>query len=766
MSKPSLLILSFYDISVDPRVLKQVRRFADEYDVTTCGPGPQPDPRVQHVELDVHFVPHRNRVQQLLDERAREREDFAWSYHRLPMVVQIRAALKGRRFDAAIANDADTVGIASEIVGAERVHADLHEFFPGLPQPDSELGRRQTRWWEWLVRAHCAPAASSTTVGREIARRYHEYGVRPGVVTNAAPRRELRVRPTGSPIRLVHSGNPFRDRGLGDIMRAVARSRTEVTLDLYLMKQNAVELAAVVELAGELGPRITVHDPVPQHSLIETLNDYDVGIHVLPPTSENNALALPNKFFDFVQARLGIIVGPSLEMARIVEEHGLGWVTDSFDEDAIVRVLDGLTSQDVDERKRASDAAATALSAEAQVEVWADAVAAIVAGARSRILIASFTDLSRDPRAIKQVRAAVELGEVTTCSFGPAPHPDVEHISLDPAGAYRTGRLMQFVDTQARERDVFAWTYARIPYVRQARTALRGRRFDAAIADNADAARLVRRVVPRAALHVDLHEYFPGVVFDDGSVEARRQQRYLYWLHRTGVVGAGSTSVVAPLIAGLYQRRGIDPDVVTNAAPSQDMPVRPTGTPVRYVHSGNSQTGRGLRRMMRAIARADADVTLDLYLVPNDPVFHAELLELADALGDRIRIHDPVPQSDLVRTLNQHDVGIFVLPPTTRNSELALPNKFFDFVQARLGVLVGPSPEMARLVEAHELGRVTEGFGEDDIVRAVESFDAEQVDRAKHASDAAAAGLSGDGHHDYWVRTLQRLLSRARKGSS
>jgi len=376
--RPRLLILSFFDISVDPRVMKQVRLFAADYEVTTCSPGPVPHPDVTHIELDEAWTPHRGRVGNLIDDVAREREWFAWSYRQTPIVRQARKKLAGRRFDAAIANDADAVGVAGSIVGPTRVHADLHEFFPGLPQPDDRLGERQRRYWTWLVRTHCAAAASSTTVGAEIAHRYAEFGVTPGVVTNATHRRDLPVRPTGRPIRFVHSGNPFRDRGLGEIMRAVAASSADVSLDLYLMTHNQVELAAVAELADSLGDRIRILEPVSQGELVETLNGYDVGIHVLPPTSENNSLALPNKFFDFVQARLAIIVGPSLEMARIVREHDLGVVTDDFTEESIRRVLDGLTVDVVDRAKRAADTASHALSSESQVGVWADAVASII----------------------------------------------------------------------------------------------------------------------------------------------------------------------------------------------------------------------------------------------------------------------------------------------------------------------------------------------------------------------------------------------------
>jgi hypothetical protein len=319
----------------------------------------------------------RGRIGNLIDDFAREREWFGWTYRQVPFVKQTKALLRGRSFDAVIANDAETVGVAVECVGADRVHADLHEFFPGLPVEDSTLGLRQRRYWTWLIKKHASRAHSSTTVGGEIAQRYVQYGVRPGVVTNATNRRELPVRPTSTPIRLVHSGNPFRERGLADIMRAVATSNTDLTLDLYLTYNPPTDREQLFALATDLGERITIHEPVTQDVLVETLNGYDVGIHVLPPTSENNSLALPNKFFDFVQARLGVIVGPSIEMARLVKEYGLGEVTEAFDEPAIRAALEALTPELVDDFKRASDRSASALSSESQVEVWVAAITEI-----------------------------------------------------------------------------------------------------------------------------------------------------------------------------------------------------------------------------------------------------------------------------------------------------------------------------------------------------------------------------------------------------
>jgi hypothetical protein len=130
-------------------------------------------------------------------------------------------------------------------------------------------------------------------------------------------------------------------------------------------------------------PAVTVHPPVPYPELSRALNRFDVGVYILPPVNFNNAWALPNKFFDFVQARLGVVLGPSPEMAALVRRHGLGVVSDDFTAESFARSLDALTPESVDAFKAASHAVAQELSADTQVQVWAEAVAAIADRARA-----------------------------------------------------------------------------------------------------------------------------------------------------------------------------------------------------------------------------------------------------------------------------------------------------------------------------------------------------------------------------------------------
>ena len=67
-------------------------------------------------------------------------------------------------------------------------------------------------------------------------------------------------------------------------------------------------------------------------------------------------------------------------------------------------------------------------------------------------------------------------------------------------------------------------------------------------------------------------------------------------------------------------------------------------------------------------------------------------------IAGRVRLAPPVAMTELVRAAKDFDVGFFALPGSSRHNELALPNKFFEYVTAGLAVCISELPEMARLV--------------------------------------------------------------------
>jgi hypothetical protein len=52
---------------------------------------------------------------------------------------------------------------------------------------------------------------------------------------------------------------------------------------------------------------------------------------------------LPNKFFEFIQARLAVAIGPSVEMKRLVKEWDCGIVAANFEAKSMAAEINRLT---------------------------------------------------------------------------------------------------------------------------------------------------------------------------------------------------------------------------------------------------------------------------------------------------------------------------------------------------------------------------------------------------------------------------------------
>lgn len=370
----NLLILSFSPIASDARVLKQIDLLRRDHAVTTCGYGDAPPGVEEHIRVPDELAIWRYPRGDVALRRYRR------AYRRNPAIAFAKKALGDRDFDIVLADDVDAVGLALELSPSRGVHADLHEY---SPRQHEEVWRFRVfvkPFIEWMCRRHVARASSWSTVSGGLAREYARvFGFRPEVVTNAAPYVEVDPSPVHQPIRYVHSGAALRNRHLDTLLDGIAASTSGATLDLFLTPNDPAYLAELRERAMPSGGRVVVHDPVPYADLNRTLQAYDVGIHILPPVNFNNRWALPNKIFDYVQARLGVVVGPSPEMAEYVERYGLGAVTQDFSAGALTATVDSLGVDDVARMKQSANLHAHELSSEAQVQVWKRAIDALAA---------------------------------------------------------------------------------------------------------------------------------------------------------------------------------------------------------------------------------------------------------------------------------------------------------------------------------------------------------------------------------------------------
>jgi glycosyltransferase involved in cell wall biosynthesis len=230
-----------------------------------------------------------------------------------------------------------------------------------------------------------------------------------------------------------------------------------------------------------------------------------------------------------------------------------------------------------------------------------------------------------------------------------------------------------------------------------------------------------------------------------------------------GLIGrADLVCTVAEGIAeAMREEYGLDraPLVVRNVPPYAEMPHRPVGSTVRVLYHGAFHPARGLEELIASVARWAEPFRLVLRGF-GAPAYEAALREQAarSPAADRIMFVPPAPMVDLVALANQADVGVFPLPATSRQTRFCLPNKFFEYVMAGLAICVSDVPEMARLVDEHDLGLTMTGTTPDAIAATINSLTPAAIDHFKARSLRAAHELCWDTERSRLLDAYDRLV--------
>ena len=160
---------------------------------------------------------------------------------------------------------------------------------------------------------------------------------------------------------------------------------------------------------------------------------------------------------------------------------------------------------------------------------------------------------------------------------------------------------------------------------------------------------------------------------------------------------------------------------------------------IKMVHMGIANRDRKIEKMIEIAEKLKPEYSLDFYLVGNQE--YVEQLKQSAKLNPRIRFQPPVKFDDIIPTLNQYDIGFYHLEPSGFNTTYNLPNKLFEFIQARLAVVVSPNPCMAEVVRNYSCGFVSNDYGSQSMVELLNGLDSEKIDLAKHKSHEAASEL-------------------------
>lgn len=362
-----ILVLVFSDLKHDARVVRQINWLRKNHAVTVVCFDADEMPGVTLIRItQTKLTAARKAILALLLLA----KAYKHAYRTFHDYGFLKEKLNGP-FDLVVANDIDTLPLAFQLQNSARVVFDAHEYAPRHFENNKVWRFFFQPFYIHLCREYIPRTAAMLTVGEGLAKEYaNVFGVQPVIITNAT--RYVETEPSAvheNRIRLVHHGIVNPSRRLELMIEMMSDLDERFTLDMILMTSGYASAQTKAYIRSfkqhaEADPRIRILPPVKSDQVVHAINAYDMGVFLIPPVNFNYANTLPNKLFDFIQARLGVAIGPTPEMASIVHQYGNGIVAENFDPRRLAQKLKALDQEDIVRFKQQSSIAAHSLNAE------------------------------------------------------------------------------------------------------------------------------------------------------------------------------------------------------------------------------------------------------------------------------------------------------------------------------------------------------------------------------------------------------------------
>ena len=235
-----------------------------------------------------------------------------------------------------VSNDLDTL-IANFLVSkVKRVKLvyDTHEYFTEVP----ELVENPTKQkiWESVERWIFPKLKNVYTVNESIAQIYRDkYNVAVHVVRNVAPTfspAEIKNRaqldlPMDKFIIILQGSGINKKRGAEEAVESM--KWIEGSLLVIIGGGDVLEsLKQQVEL-NSIGHKVRFLPKMPYAEMMQYTCNADLGLAIDHTDVLNHKLALPNKFFDYIQAQIPILATDLTEVRALIDHYDIGFILEN-----------------------------------------------------------------------------------------------------------------------------------------------------------------------------------------------------------------------------------------------------------------------------------------------------------------------------------------------------------------------------------------------------------------------------------------------------
>jgi hypothetical protein len=272
---------------------------------------------------------------------------------------------------------------------------------------------------------------------------------------------------------------------------------------------------------------------------------------------------------------------------------------------------------------------------------------------------------------------------------------------------------------------------------------------------------LGQKIARGAKILFDAHEYYPEN-FSDNFLWNFTFKGYYKYLCEKYLEKVDYVITVSPGILEEYKKNFNikDIELITNATYYKNLePSKVNKDHIKLIHHGDCSSSRKLELMIEAARYFNKNIHLYLMLVVSKSykLYYKKLLKMAEKVNN-VHFIEPVPTDKIVDKINSFDIGLVFIPPTNLNLKYVLANKFFEFIQARLMLITGPSIELVKYIDKYNLGKYTTSFEPKELAKLINNLTANEIEKYKNNVNSCAFELSDEQENYSKLDTIFRKL--------
>lgn len=261
---------------------------------------------------------------------------------------------------------------------------------------------------------------------------------------------------------------------------------------------------------------------------------------------------------------------------------------------------------------------------------------------------------------------------------------------------------------------------------------------------------------PKSKVMIDLREFYP-LEYENDPLWLKTFGAFFEYLCSNFLHKVDFALTVSEGIAQKYaQTYGLHCTLFLSLPPY--FPLTPSQNEnIKLIYHGLISSDRESENLLEIAKHLRDDIEMNLMVLSNHSQFLQEFKNEAQSIPN-LSLLPPIRLEEIIPFTSQFDVGLITLKPNGFNNTHALPNKFFEYIQARLALITTPLPSIAPLIESYKLGKCSSSFSTSSVIEAINSLDLKEVQNYKQNSHIASKSLNLTSNQAKILNIIQTLL--------